>query len=518
MNKFMRPWIKRLAGMVLCMPLLAGCASPTAKRQAGLNHFFDFDNRPSRIAMDVFGNFDVYIAQFDPAPRLAEVSRLPVTRLHLRCSQEEDLSAVQDMPLRELVLEYCGGIHTLPAFRHARLHAIHIEGTPIRCLDPIKEQPLRSISLIHTDVSSIEALRGMSLTNFVFWGREPDLDIGPLAGMPLRSIRLHSGKYGNMDALRGAPLRDVFVSPSGPEDLSFLAESPVNRLYVNLGRLKDLNALSPLPLTWLRLYATRTEDLSALKGKQLRFLHLHRLPVNDLSPLKGMPLDELYLLDIKASDLTPLRGMLLTTLSLHSKDVNSLDPLAGMPLERLAIPSCSKIDDLSPLKGMFLKELNLAHTAVTDLSPLKGMPIEDFCITGTSVTDLSPLKGMPLRAFRAANTPVEDISALAGMKLNLLDLQMCENIRDLSPLKGMPLEELRFSPRHITNGIEIIRNMPALEVINGVDAESFFRDYDDGFRGDFIRPEGAGGTAHCSGSNDTPTTAGESGARLLPGQ
>jgi len=39
------------------------------------------------------------------------------------------------------------------------------------------------------------------------------------------------------------------------------------------------------------------------------------------------------------------------------------------------------------------------------------------------------------------------------------------NISDLSPLKGMNLMSLSFTPRNVTNGIDIIRNMPTLQYL-----------------------------------------------------
>jgi hypothetical protein len=43
-------------------------------------------------------------------------------------------------------------------------------------------------------------------------------------------------------------------------------------------------------------------------------------------------------------------------------------------------------------------------------------------------------------------------------------------ITDLTPLQGMPLEEIRLTPKNITRGLDILRDMKSLKLI-GIDQD-----------------------------------------------
>jgi hypothetical protein len=81
----------------------------------------------------------------------------------------------------------------------------------------------------------------------------------------------------------------------------------------------------------------------------------------------------------------------------------------------------------------------------------------------TKASDLSPLKEMPLSVLFIWGSPVTD----------------------LSPLKGMQLEDIRLTPKNITRGLDILRDMKSLKTI-GIDwnqawpAAEFWERYDKG--------------------------------------
>ncbi len=52
-------------------------------------------------------------------------------------------------------------------------------------------------------------------------------------------------------------------------------------------------------------------------------------------------------------------------------------------------------------------------------------------------------------------------------------------VRDLRPLQGLPLERLVFDADAVSDGIEIVRNMTALELINGLPANEFWKQYEE---------------------------------------
>jgi Leucine-rich repeat (LRR) protein len=81
-----------------------------------------------------------------------------------------------------------------------------------------------------------------------------------------------------------------------------------------------------------------------------------------------------------------------------------------------------------------------------DLSPLTGMPLKTLSCFTTGVSDLTPLAGMPLQSLTCFDTPVSDLTPLAGMKLT----------------------NLRFTPKNITRGLDVVRGMTTLTTL-GID-------------------------------------------------
>jgi hypothetical protein len=199
----------------------------------------------------------------------------------------------------------------------------------------------------------------------------------------------------------------------------------------------------------LKMYRERIEKAWPGKGQNLtidaRGLHLYVRDfkeLTDLTPLKGIPLTSLNCHGTPLTDLSPLKGMPLTSLDCDSTQVSDLTPLQGMPLTTL---SCygTRVSDLTPLQGMPLTTLNCYSTPVTDLTPLQGMPLTTLNCVGTRVTDLTPLRGMPLTTLHCVGT----------------------RVTDLTPLQGMKLQDLRFTPKNITRGLDVIRAMPSLKTI-----------------------------------------------------
>ncbi len=121
---------------------------------------------------------------------------------------------------------------------------------------------------------------------------------------------------------------------------------------------------------------------------------------------------------------------------------------------------------MTPLKGMPLDYLNLwGLTELVSLEPLNGLPLTHLYLGGCNqVRDLSPLKGMPLKRLFISST----------------------GVADLSPLKDMPLEGIRLTPRNITKGLEILRDMKSLKTVSAGDATQawsaaeFWERYDKG--------------------------------------
>jgi len=127
--------------------------------------------------------------------------------------------------------------------------------------------------------------------------------------------------------------------------------------------------------------------------------------------------------------------------------------------------------DLTPLKGMNLAGLavvRLHYTRVGDAGlahfrDCKRLADLNLCDTQVGDAGLAHFKGMPLRVLRIYRT----------------------GVTDLSPLQGMPLEDVRLTPKNISRGLDILRDMKSLKTI-GIDysqswpAAEFWERYDKG--------------------------------------
>ena len=236
---------------------------------------------------------------------------------------------------------------------------------------------------------------------------------------------------------------------------------------VGFNKLKDLTPLQGMPLTWLNLGGCQVRDLTPLQGMPLTWLNLGGCQVRDLTPLQGMPLTWLNLRGCQVRDLTPLQGMPLTTLDLHNcAQLSDLTPLQGMALTTLILEGSGQVRDLTPLKGMPLTLLDLYQCGqVRDLTPLVGMPLTSLNVGASQVRDLTPLKDMKLTMLDLEGCgQVRDLTPLTGMPLKDVRLHL-SSVTDLTPLHGMALQEIRLTPKNITKGMDILRQMKSINTI-----------------------------------------------------
>ena len=91
--------------------------------------------------------------------------------------------------------------------------------------------------------------------------------------------------------------------------------------------------------------------------------------------------------------------------------------------------------------------------------------VTELTIDDRNVKDISPVRFLVgLKAFRCVNGPLSDLSPLKGMPLQTLVIYET-GIADLKPLQGMPLEAIRLTPRKITQGLDILKDMKSLKTI-----------------------------------------------------
>jgi len=185
-----------------------------------------------------------------------------------------------------------------------------------------------------------------------------------------------------------------------------------------------------------------------------------------------------------------IRDGKVTDVKFNSDGITDLSPLQGFPsLRRLNISGQGQnqtLRDLSPLQGMRLTELVCIRNLVDDLSPLHGMRLESLYCGKTHVSDLKPLEGMPLVLLDCGSTWVSDLTPVKKLPLKRLWL-MSTNVSDLTPLAELNLNEILFTPKNMTKGMDILREMKTLQTI-GTDADNrysypaaeFWKKYDAG--------------------------------------
>ena len=99
---------------------------------------------------------------------------------------------------------------------------------------------------------------------------------------------------------------------------------------------------------------------------------------------------------------------------------------------------------------------------------------------------------MPLIQLVCDVTPVSDLSPIQGMPLAQLECCVTQ-VSDLTPLQGMNLTLIRLTPKNVTKGIEIIRQMKSLKTISTAwdektqfTPDEFWKKYD---AGEFDKPQ-----------------------------
>ena len=177
-------------------------------------------------------------------------------------------------------------------------------------------------------------------------------------------------------------LRGTAITDLGP-----LQGLPVKSLIADGCAISGLTPLRGMPLRLLSLNITKVEDLEPLRGMStLRDLSIAGTAVSDLSPLHGLPgLKWISLAGSPVKDLTPLQGLSLRVLRIGGTRVENLAPLAGLPLDELnciGIPA----DDFAPLAAFTtLRHLDLSGTTVKDLEVFRGGSLWTLNLSGTVV-------------------------------------------------------------------------------------------------------------------------------------
>ncbi|MFO0979911.1 MAG: hypothetical protein U0996_26165 [Planctomycetaceae bacterium] len=223
-----------------------------------------------------------------------------------------------------------------------------------------------------------------------------------------------------------------------------------------------------------------------VEGNDIVEASLFQSGIRDISALKGLPLRGLDLGMTRVSDLSVVAGMPLETLDLENTQVSDLSVLKGMKLSMLKLQN-TKVTDFSVLQGMPLEQLNLLNVPFANehLALITDAPLEILWLAGTQVTDLAGLPTRRLKSLDVENTKVRAIDLLStATSLERLNIARTE-ITDLTPLKGLRLQRIVLSPERIVTGIDVLRQMKSLALIQTSieeeqSAADFWKRYDVG--------------------------------------
>ncbi len=136
-----------------------------------------------------------------------------------------------------------------------------------------------------------------------------------------------------------------------------------------------------------------------------------------------------------------------------------------------------KVTDIAPIRVFgALRVLNCHGTwtgksngQLADLTALKGLNLGGLSLECTQVSDtslahLKDCKSLTRLALNGTKVSDAGLAYFKGMPLKLLWIQGT-GITDLTPLQGMPLEDIRLTPKNITKGLDMLRDMKSLKTI-----------------------------------------------------
>ena len=207
------------------------------------------------------------------------------------------------------------------------------------------------------------------------WGCPRIKELGPLRGMPLKSLYLSGTSVKDLRPVLGSPIENLELEGTPFTEFHFLTNFALRNLNLGHTRLKDLSVLASLTgLGYLRLNDSPVSDLRPLSLLPLRDLRLNGTQVSDLEPLSAMRLDRLEIEATKVTDLRPLEGKDIRRLSLARTRVTDLSPIQGLPLEQLFLDGCDALTDLGPLTNLHKLRTLTIPAQTKDIEFLRHLP------------------------------------------------------------------------------------------------------------------------------------------------
>ena len=209
----------------------------------------------------------------------------------------DDLSPIKELPLRSLTVagNYVSDLTPLAGMK--TLRELNINNNPVIDLSPLKElQRLEALHIQQCGVKDIAVLAEIPSLTYVDVANTACSDYSPLISLP--------------------SLATIDISETGAQNAALVTDNPyiLKLIAINCG-IESLDGFGPMPnLNRLDLCNNGITDLTGIERYQnLKNLVIRNTQINDLSPLIGLPLlEELDLRGVDV-DLSPL----LNVPSLH---------------------------------------------------------------------------------------------------------------------------------------------------------------------------------------------------------
>jgi regulation of enolase protein 1 (concanavalin A-like superfamily) len=283
-----------------------------------------------------------------------------------------------------------------------------------------------------------------------------------------------------------------------------LTNGKANGLLADLTPLEGMNLASLRHLSFESTKVTDRDLVHFRDCKDLETLNLSYTKVGDagLAHFKDCKqLTELFVGATKVGDagLANFQDCRkLITLALHGtnmtdaglayfKDCKDLKSLSLHVVPRVTDAGLVHLKDCKALTLLHLSGTNVSDAGLAHLKDCTSLA--DFDLSGTKVTDagLATFTNCKnLTTLRLHNTQIGDVGLahFKGIPLRSLWIHHTR-VTDLTPLQAVPLEDICLTPKEITRGLDVLRDMKSLKTI-GIEwrqswpATEFWERYDKG--------------------------------------
>jgi hypothetical protein len=218
--------------------------------------------------------------------------------------------------------------------------------------------------------------------------------------------------------------------------------------------------------------------------------------VTDISPIRVF--NALRVLDCRGTWTNKVNGLLADLTALNAMNLAALARL-NLGYTKVTDAGMVYFKDCKDLTALYLNhtkvsDKGLAHfkvcknlaslrldaTQVGDAGLIPFHDCKDLTFLNLSWTKVSDAgrahfkDSKNLTHLHFDNTQVGDagLAYFKGMRLTVLSIDNT-GITDLTPLQGMPLEDIRLTPKNITQGLDILRNMKSIKSI-GISWDQFW--------------------------------------------